>query len=126
MGFQPRIVIVGGSLAGLTLALACASRGIPVHVVERAAQRVDGGDSLSVSLAAIAATTGHDPRAYPKLPVVPAYRERHLTIWPAPYENISFLGVCIATKSLAAPLDEDTGQQCFRYRSLCCSAHPQE
>ncbi|MDM0049997.1 FAD-dependent monooxygenase [Variovorax sp. J22R115] len=85
MGSQPHIVIVGGSLAGLTLALACASRGIPVHVVERAAQRADGGDSLSVSLAAIAATTGHDPRVYPTLPVVPAYRDRHLTTWPALY-----------------------------------------
>lgn len=85
MSSQPHIVIVGGSLAGLTLALACASRGIPVHVVERAAQRVDGGDSLSVSLAAIAATTGHDPRVHPMLPVVPAYRDRHLTTWPALY-----------------------------------------
>ncbi|MDM0018027.1 FAD-dependent monooxygenase [Variovorax saccharolyticus] len=85
MDSQPHIVIVGGSLAGLTLALACASRGVPVHVVERAAERLNGGDSLSVSLAAIAATTGHDPRVYPKLAVVPAYRDRHLTTWPALY-----------------------------------------
>jgi 2-polyprenyl-6-methoxyphenol hydroxylase-like FAD-dependent oxidoreductase len=82
---QPRIAIVGGSLAGLTLALACAARGVPVQVVERSAERVQGGDSLSVSLAAVAATTGHDPRKYPALPVVPAYRDRHLTTWPALY-----------------------------------------
>lgn len=82
---QPRIVIVGGSLAGLTLALACAGRGVPVRVVERAPERAQGGDSLSVSLAAIAATTGRDPRDHPSLPVVPAYRDRHLTTWPALY-----------------------------------------
>lgn len=82
---QPRIVVVGGSLAGLTLALACAHRGVPVQVVERSSQRVQGGDSLSVSLAAIMAATGHDPRHSPRLPVVPAYRDRHLTTWPALY-----------------------------------------
>lgn len=46
---------------------------------------MQGGDSLSVSLAAIAAATGHDPRHSPRLPVVPAYRDRHLTTWPALY-----------------------------------------
>lgn len=81
----PSIVVVGGSLAGLTLALACAHRGVQVQVVERASQRVQGGDSLSVSLAAIASATGRDPRVYPNLPVVPAYRDRHLTTWPALY-----------------------------------------
>jgi 2-polyprenyl-6-methoxyphenol hydroxylase-like FAD-dependent oxidoreductase len=80
---QPRITVVGGSLAGLTLALACATRGVPVRVVERSARRVHGGDSLSIDLAAVAATVGHDPRAHPVLPVVPAYRE--LTTWPALY-----------------------------------------
>lgn len=78
-----RITIIGGSLAGLTLALACAARGVPVHVVERSARRVHGGDSLSIDLAALAATVGHDPRAHPVLPVVPAYRD--LTTWPALY-----------------------------------------
>lgn len=82
---EPQIVVVGGSLAGLTLALASATRGVPVQVVERATERTQGGDSLSVDLAAIANTTGHDPRAFPKLPVVPAYRDRHLTTWPALY-----------------------------------------
>ncbi|MDM0040007.1 FAD-dependent monooxygenase [Variovorax sp. J22G21] len=79
----PQIVVVGASLAGLTLALACATRGVPVHVVERSARRVHGGDSLSIDLAALAATVGHDPRAHPILPVVPAYRD--LTTWPALY-----------------------------------------
>jgi 2-polyprenyl-6-methoxyphenol hydroxylase-like FAD-dependent oxidoreductase len=80
---HPQIIVVGGSLAGLTLALACATRGVPVHVVERSARRVNGGDSLSIDLAALAATIGHDPRAHPILPVVPAYRD--LTTWPALY-----------------------------------------
>ncbi|WP_029413797.1 FAD-dependent monooxygenase [Acidovorax radicis] len=82
---QPLVVVVGGSLAGLTLALASAARGVPVQVVERAAGRAQGGDSLSVDLAAIARAVGHDPRSYPVLPVVPAYRDRHLTTWPALY-----------------------------------------
>ena len=80
-----QIAIVGGSLAGLTLALACASRGLPVRVLERSARRVHGGDSLSIDLAALAATVGHDPRAHAGLPVVPAYRDRDLTTWPALY-----------------------------------------
>ncbi|MEY4412902.1 MAG: salicylate hydroxylase Nah [Pseudomonadota bacterium] len=85
MGSTPPIAIVGASLAGLTLALACASRGVPVHVFERAARRVRGGDSLSVDLAALARTVGHDPRGQPGLPAVPAYRDRYLSTWPALY-----------------------------------------
>lgn len=81
----PDIIVVGGSLAGLTLALACATRSVPVRVVERSTVRVHGGDSLSVDLAAVAATVGQDPRANPRLPVVHAYRDRHLTTWPALY-----------------------------------------
>ncbi|BCN37651.1 hypothetical protein ALDI51_09700 [Alicycliphilus denitrificans] len=80
---QQEIIIVGGSLAGLTLALACAARGVPVRVIERSVGHVHGGDSLSIDLAAVAAAVGHDPRAHPVLPVVPAYRE--LTTWPALY-----------------------------------------
>lgn len=82
---DPQIMIVGGSLAGLTLALACATRGVPVHVIERSVRRAHGGDSLSIDLAEIAATVGHDPRVHPVLPVVHAYRDRHLTTWPALY-----------------------------------------
>lgn len=82
---QSDIVVVGGSLAGLTLALACAARGVPVQVLERSTRRTQGGDSLSVDLAAIARTVGYDPRVHPRLPVVPAYRDRHLTTWPALY-----------------------------------------
>lgn len=80
-----KIIVVGGSLTGLTLALACAARGVPVHVVERSPSRVHGGDSLSIDLAALAATVGRDPRAQPVLPVVPAYRDRDLVTWPALY-----------------------------------------
>ena len=82
---ESHIVVVGGSLAGLTLALACAARGVPVQVLERSTERTQGGDSLSVDLAAIEKTVGYDPRAHPRLPVVPAYRDRHLTTWPALY-----------------------------------------
>ncbi|XAH22145.1 FAD-dependent monooxygenase [Xylophilus sp. GW821-FHT01B05] len=81
----PQIVIVGGSLAGLTLALACAARGVPVRVLERSARRVLGGDSLNIDFAALAATVGHDPRKHLALPMVPAYRDRNLTTWPALY-----------------------------------------
>ncbi|HEY4250517.1 MAG TPA: FAD-dependent monooxygenase [Roseomonas sp.] len=82
---HPDIIVVGGSLAGLTFALACAARGVPVRVIERTVRKAHGGDNLSVSLAAIAAATGCDPRRDPKLPVVHAYRDRHLTSWPALY-----------------------------------------
>lgn len=77
------ITIVGGSLAGLTLALACANKGKAVHVIERSAGHFAGGDSLSIDLSAVAKTVGYDPRKHPSLPVVPAYRE--LTTWPALY-----------------------------------------
>ncbi|CAI0942236.1 FAD-dependent monooxygenase [Serratia ficaria] len=77
------IVIIGGSLTGLTLALACAKYRIPVRVIERSAGHILGGDSLSIDLDLVATTTGYDPRAQPVLPVVPAYRE--LTTWPALY-----------------------------------------
>ncbi|QSY97947.1 FAD-dependent monooxygenase (plasmid) [Rhizobium bangladeshense] len=82
---HPEIIVVGGSLAGLTFALASASRGVPVRVLERTERKVLSGDNLSVNLATIAATVGRDPRLEPKLPVVRAYRDRHLTSWPALY-----------------------------------------
>ena len=80
---NPKIVIIGGSLAGLTLALACAVRGIPVVIVERSSQRKHGGDSLTIDPDALAATVGYDPRNQPILPVVSAYRP--LTTWSALY-----------------------------------------
>lgn len=81
----PEIIIVGGSLAGLTFALACAARNVSVRVVERTVRKVHGGDNLSVNLASIAAAVGCDSRTGSKLPVVHAYRDRHLTSWPALY-----------------------------------------
>lgn len=77
------ITVVGGSLAGLTLALACAARGMPVRVLEQSKGHVLGGDSLTVDLSLLRVMTGHDPRLPPALPVVPAYRD--LTTWPALY-----------------------------------------
>jgi 2-polyprenyl-6-methoxyphenol hydroxylase-like FAD-dependent oxidoreductase len=68
---DPHIIVVGGSLAGLTVALACAARGVPVRIVECSAQRVHGGDSLSVDLTALAAAVRHDPRAHPFCPWCP-------------------------------------------------------
>lgn len=88
---QTGIVIVGGSLAGLTLALACARHGIPVRVIERAARRALGGDSLAIDVASVAQVTGQDARG---LPVVHAYRDRHLVTWPALY---GWLRACAAT-----------------------------
>lgn len=90
------IIIVGGSLAGLSLALACARRGMHVRVLERSKGRVTGGDSLSVDLDVVSAVVGHDPRVEPVLPVVPAYRE--LTTWPALYNWLRDLA--LATPSI--------------------------
>ncbi|WP_157220956.1 FAD-dependent monooxygenase [Flavisphingomonas formosensis] len=82
---HPDILVVGGSLAGLTFALASASRGVPVRIVERAERRTLGGDNLNIDLAAIARTVNCDLRVEAKLPVVRAFRDRHLTTWPALY-----------------------------------------
>jgi len=82
---HPEIIVVGGSLAGLTFALASATRGVPVRVIERTVRKTHGGDNLNVDLAAIAQATGCDPRFGSKLPVVHAFRDRHLTTWPALY-----------------------------------------
>lgn len=82
----PLVTIIGGSLSGLTLALACANRGVSVRVLERTLERTLGGDSLSLSLATLAGATGIDPRSHPRLPVVPAYGDRHLTTWAALHE----------------------------------------
>ena len=54
-------------------------------MIERTVRKAHGGDNLSVDLASIAAATGCDPRSEPRLPVVHAYRDRHLTSWPALY-----------------------------------------
>ncbi|AJQ47117.1 MULTISPECIES: FAD-dependent monooxygenase [Pseudomonas] len=81
--YQEDLIIVGGSLAGLTVALACAARNLPVCVLERLGGHRVGGDSLTVDLSLLAKVVGHDPRQDPSLPVVPAYRD--LTTWPALY-----------------------------------------
>lgn len=83
MASDEEITIIGGSLAGLSLALACAASGLRVRVLEQSEGHASGGDSLTVDLALLAATTGYDPRMPPALPVVPAYRD--LTTWPALY-----------------------------------------
>jgi 2-polyprenyl-6-methoxyphenol hydroxylase-like FAD-dependent oxidoreductase len=85
-----KIAIVGGSLAGLTLALACAKHAIPVEVFERSVERTNGGDSLAVDLDTLANTIGRNPLENPRLPVVRAYRDRHLTTWPALYAWLSY------------------------------------
>lgn len=92
------IIIVGGSLAGLSLALACARRGMHVRVLERSEGRVTGGDSLSVDLDVVTAVVGHDPRVEPVLPVVPAYRE--LTTWPALYNWLRDLALATSAITL--------------------------
>ncbi|WP_261998128.1 FAD-dependent monooxygenase [Stenotrophomonas sp. Ste96] len=80
---QSEILIVGGSLAGLTFALACARRGMPVRIIERSLGHLRGGDSLTVDLNILKAVVGFDPRSAPALQVVPAYRD--LTTWSALY-----------------------------------------
>ncbi|NKY17908.1 FAD-dependent monooxygenase [Tsukamurella spumae] len=86
------LLIVGASLAGLTLALACAARGIPVRVVERAHARVRGGDGLKIQPESLARTVGFDLAAEPSLPTSPAIDGAHdldlpqLVSWSALYE----------------------------------------
>lgn len=79
----PEILVIGGSLTGLTFALACAKHGMPVRIIERSTGHVKGGDSLSVDLDLVKTVVGFDPRSKPILPVVPAYRE--LSTWNALY-----------------------------------------
>jgi 2-polyprenyl-6-methoxyphenol hydroxylase-like FAD-dependent oxidoreductase len=78
------VLIVGGSLTGLTCALALARGGIASIVIERvdAANRSGGG--LGVNRSLLRRVTGIDPMVdspVPKLPVVLSYRES--TSWLA-------------------------------------------
>lgn len=43
------VLIVGGSLCGITFALACAKRGIQTHILERAPEILRNGGSLSIN-----------------------------------------------------------------------------
>jgi len=74
-----RVLILGGSLAGLSLALALEHRGIPSTVLERTRPPVQGGAGLGVDRALLARVTGCDPRAdapgAAHLPVIRSGRE---------------------------------------------------
>ena len=72
------ITIVGGSLSGLTFALACANRGICTRVLERSQGQPQGGGALGVDWELLARVVGQDPRLDGKialLPVITSYRQ---------------------------------------------------
>ncbi|MFI5756412.1 FAD-dependent monooxygenase [Streptomyces sp. NPDC051569] len=65
------VLVVGGSLVGLTTALALSRAGVASTVLEAAPGERRGG-GIGISTAALRTVTGHDPR---ELPVVSGWRE---------------------------------------------------
>ena len=79
-----KILIIGGSLSGLSCALACARYGIPTRVVKRVEARNRSGGGLGINRELLASVTGFDPRVDQEiahLPVIKSYRES--TSWLA-------------------------------------------
>lgn len=77
-GRDVRVVIVGGSLVGLCIAVALARRGVHVTVLERTPQgRYEGGGGLGVDVTLLASATGLTER-----PPVCWGRDRATTAWP--------------------------------------------
>lgn len=84
---EQEILIVGGSLTGLTCALACARYGVRTQVVERAEAQGRSGGGLGIDRALLGSVVGIDPRAdgvLPHLPVITSSREA--TSWLALYK----------------------------------------
>jgi 2-polyprenyl-6-methoxyphenol hydroxylase-like FAD-dependent oxidoreductase len=76
------IIIVGGSLSGLSAALALARRGAKVTVLERAVGEPPGGAGMGVDLGLLRDAVGADPREVPpRVPVVTG--NRYSTSWAA-------------------------------------------
>jgi 2-polyprenyl-6-methoxyphenol hydroxylase-like FAD-dependent oxidoreductase len=74
----PNIVIAGGSLSGLTLALASARRGVRTRVLERTRAGNRTGGALGIDRKLLAQVTGIDPSSdgpFPHLAVITSYRE---------------------------------------------------
>ena len=72
------VAVIGGSLTGLTFALACARRGIPTRVMERGYRQHQGGGALGISRSLLLRVLGVDLRAQCEIepfPVVTDYRE---------------------------------------------------
>jgi 2-polyprenyl-6-methoxyphenol hydroxylase-like FAD-dependent oxidoreductase len=81
---ESEVTIVGGSLCGLTFALACAKQGIASRVLERSDAGDRTGGALGIDRALLARATGLDPRIdgdVPSIPVITSYREA--TSWQA-------------------------------------------
>lgn len=81
-----RVIIVGGSLVGLTFALACSQRGISTLVLERSPTSGRSGGTLGIddNLLMQATGTAHDANAGYSFPVL-AGRRRAVT-WRAVYD----------------------------------------
>jgi 2-polyprenyl-6-methoxyphenol hydroxylase-like FAD-dependent oxidoreductase len=75
---HPNVAIIGGSLSGLTLALACAKRCVRTQVIERVEPGNWSGGALGIDRNLLAQVTGIDPvrdGVVPHLPVIVGYRE---------------------------------------------------
>jgi len=76
------ILVVGGSLSGLSTALALAQRGANVTVLERSVGEPPGGAGMGVDLDLLRDAVGLDPRnVSPRVPVVTG--NRYSTSWAA-------------------------------------------
>ncbi len=78
VGLGRRVVVVGGSLVGLSMAIALSQRGAAVTVLERTRRAgYEGGGGLGVDLDLLARVTG-----LPESPPVCQGRDRATTAWP--------------------------------------------
>ena len=79
------ILIIGGSLSGLTLALACAHRGIETCVLEQNKARHRGGSALAIDRALLLRTIGLES-SHPALASFPIQTNfRRANVWNALY-----------------------------------------
>jgi 2-polyprenyl-6-methoxyphenol hydroxylase-like FAD-dependent oxidoreductase len=81
------VAIVGGSLAGLAVAIGLARQGIPVDVFEQNTGEERGGSGLGVDPALITDTTGVDASADGLTRALPVVNEGHrdTSTWLAIY-----------------------------------------
>ncbi len=74
------ILVVGGSLSGLTFALACATRGIRTQVLERVSGQHRGGGALAIDRALLLRAIGVNPRDGDLATFFPVLTERRQAV----------------------------------------------